>query len=296
LHAINPKLIVCSISGFGHTGPWRDLPGYDFVVQALSGLMSITGEPEGDPMKVGVALTDVLTGLFAAISVLAALHGAGGWGENRRSLESSSDPSASRCQLDLSLLDCTLASLVNVAQAFLVTNQRPERYGNAHPHIVPYECFVTSGGHLVLAIGNDEQWTRFCHAAQQPELALDSRFQTNPLRVRNRSELVATLRPLLASRSSADWSERLSAAQVPHAPVLALDQVFALPQVQERQMVIATPGGLKMVASPIHCTGHPSDPPTAPPRLGEHSEEVLRELGYSIEQIRRLGALGVVST
>ncbi|MBI3462113.1 MAG: CoA transferase, partial [Planctomycetes bacterium] len=219
LHAINPRLIVCSISGFGRNGPWSQQPGYDFVIQALSGLMSITGEPDGQPMKIGVALTDVLTGLYAAVSVIAALFqrqctlGTG----NLQSVPARRDNQQSgSCHIDLALLDCTLASLVNVAQAFLVTGQRPVRYGNAHPQIVPYECFATADGYLVLAVGNDEQWQRFCAVAGRGDLGRHPRFSTNPLRVANRTELVAELRPLLRTNTSADWTTKLTPAQVPH--------------------------------------------------------------------------------
>jgi formyl-CoA transferase len=301
LHAINPRLIVCSISGFGRTGPLADSPGYDFVVQALSGLMSITGEPDGQPMKVGVALTDVLTGLYAAVSVLAGLL------DRMRNAESAmrdknttgaSSPiphSAFRApHLDLSLLDCTLASLVNVAQAYLVTAERPVRYGNAHPQIVPYECFQTVDGYIVLAVGNDDQFRRFCVAAGQDGLGNDPRFTTNPLRVANRAALVAGLQKLFRSASTFDWEQRLAAAHVPHAPVLAMDEVFAQPQVAARNMVVETTSGLKLVASPIKIDGQPAPTPSPPPKLGEHTEEILRELGYDNDAIRQWRAMGVI--
>jgi crotonobetainyl-CoA:carnitine CoA-transferase CaiB-like acyl-CoA transferase len=327
LHAINPRLIVCSISGFGRTGPLADSPGYDFVVQALSGLMSITGEPDGQPMKVGVALTDVLTGLYAAVSVLAALFGrerraeSGGpeqkEDERRKTNETRGEqgqsgnqlstldsqpsgppPSALRPppfqHLDLALLDCTLASLVNVAQAFLVTGQRPVRYGNAHAQIVPYECFPTNDGHIVLAVGNDDQFRRFCAAAERDDLGKDPRFATNPLRVTNRFTLIDELQKLFRSASTTEWTRRLEAAQVPHAPVLSLDEVFTLPQVQARNMVIETTGGLKLVASPIKSDGHSMPAPAPPPRLGEHTDEILGKLGYSKDAIRQLREMGVI--
>jgi len=302
LHAINPRLVVCSISGFGRTGPWRESPGYDFVVQALSGLMSITGEPDGQPMKVGVALTDVLTGLYAAVSVLASLYGreqrAEGRGPAEEASSSGPPPSALRPppfqHLDLSLFDCTLASLVNVAQAFLVTGQRPVRYGNAHPQIVPYECFQTADGYIVLAVGNDDQFQRFCAAAAHDDLGTEARYATNPLRVTNRLDLISQLNKLFRSASTTEWTRRLSAAEVPHAPVLSLDEVFALPQVQARNMVVETAGGLKLVASPIKIDDRSMPAPSPPPRLGEHTDGILDELGYSKDAIRQLRELGVI--
>lgn len=296
LHAVNPELIVCSISGFGRTGPWREQPGYDFVVQALSGLMSITGEPEGEPMKVGVALSDVLTGLYAAVSLVASLYGAS------RSVETTRSPDAGRparssdgpIHLDLSLLDCTLASLVNVAQAYLVTGERPVRYGNAHAQIVPYECFPTADGYIVLAIGNDEQYRRFCSAAQRNDLATDSRFTTNPQRVTHRVALIADLKRVLRGRTTGEWQRLLADAGVPHAPVHTLDEALALPQVQSRQMAIDAIGGLRLLASPIRATGTEPQAPTPPPRLGEHSEPILAEFGYSSAEIAALRANGII--
>jgi crotonobetainyl-CoA:carnitine CoA-transferase CaiB-like acyl-CoA transferase len=285
LHAINPRLIVCSISGFGRTGPLAESPGYDFVVQALSGLMSITGEPNGEPMKVGVALTDVLTGLYAAVAVLANLHAR---------YNSKIQKPKSKLSIDLSLLDCTLASLVNVAQAFLITGERPVRYGNAHPQIVPYECFQTNDGHIVLAVGNDDQFHRFCVAAGRDDLGGDPRFTTNPLRVANRASLIAELRPLFRSASTIDWEKRLAAVQVPHGPVLALDRVFAQTQVAARNMVVETSSGLKLVASPIKCDGQSMPAPSPPPKLGEHTDAILGELGYARDAIRQLREMGVI--
>ena len=212
LREINPNLVSVSISGFGRTGPLADTPGYDLVIQAMAGIMSITGEAGGMPMKIGVAITDVLTGLYAAISALAGLVARGKTGG---------------VSFDLALADCTLASLVNVVQGALVTGQRPKRYGNAHPHIVPYEAFSTADGHLVLAVGNDRQWQKFCAAAHRDDLAGDPRYTTNPLRVAHRCELIPELARLFKTRSTAQWQLVLTEADVPHAPVLPLDEVLA---------------------------------------------------------------------
>ncbi len=216
----NPRLVSCSISGFGRTGPWADVAGYDLVTQAGSGLMSITGEAEGPPVKVGVAISDILTGLYAVISVLVGLHARSRDGEGRA--------------FDLALADCTLASLVNVAQSALVTGERPRRWGNAHPQIVPYESFETADGFLVIGVGNDDQFRRLCAATGHDDWATDSRFRTNALRVEHRDELLALLRPLVRERTRHHWQELLSAIEVPHGPVLSVDEALLTPQVAAR--------------------------------------------------------------
>jgi crotonobetainyl-CoA:carnitine CoA-transferase CaiB-like acyl-CoA transferase len=296
LQRINPRLVACSISGFGRTGPLADVPGYDFVVQALGGLMAITGEPAGQPMKVGVALTDIITGLYAAVSVVAAIRSDG--------LRSAvSDPQSAIgnqpfCprfrHIDLSLFDCTLAAMVNVAQSYLVTGRRPERYGNAHPQIVPYECFSTADGHLVLAVGNDAQWQRFCAAANRADLAADSRYATNRLRVANRVALVVEIAAMVRERTSADWTRLLAGADVPHAPVMAVDEAFAHPQVAARSMMVQSADGLKLVGNPIRFDGESPAVPRSPPQLGEHTADVLAELGYSVDDVARLRREGVI--
>lgn len=286
LRAINPNLVGCSISGYGRTGPLADLPGYDLTMQASAGIMSITGEPDGMPMKVGVAITDVITGLYAAASILAGLH-AQGRGRGGTCFE-------------LALADCTLASLVNVAQSTLLTGERPRRYGNAHPQIVPYEAFATSDGHLVLAVGADRQWQRFCGAVGRPEWAGDARFSTNPARVEHRCELVRMLAELFRERTTAAWRELLTAADVPHSPVLALDQVLATPQIAAREMVLEAADAegrrFRLLGSPIHWEGEPARRGLAPPGLGEHTGAVLREwLGYNDAQIAQLRESGAVA-
>lgn len=289
LRELNPQLVSCSISGYGRTGPLANVPGYDLMMQASAGMMSITGEPQGMPMKVGVAMTDVITGLYAAISVLAGLHARG---KGRPGMA-----------FDLALADCTLASLVNVAQSALVTGERPVRYGNAHPNIVPYEAFATADGHLVLAIGADRQWQRFCQGIGDENLAQDPRFATNPLRVRHRLELVPRLAALLATRSTSAWQELLTQCEVPHSPVLSIDQVLETEQVQAREMVLETTDSagraMRLLGTPIHWSEEPRRKVTAPPAIGEHTQVVLREwLGFSNEQIGALastGALGGVN-
>ena len=210
MEKLNPRLVRVSISGYGRTGPAAAIPGYDLVVQATAGIMSITGEPDGTPMKIGVAITDILSGLYAAVSVLAGLFGAS---------QRASPAGATGAAFDLALADCTLASLVNVVQGALVTGERPKRYGNAHPQIVPYEAFATADGYLVLAVGNDGQWQRFCQAIHRAELSADLRFATNRARVEHRLELIPLLNKVFAGRTTADWLDLLGRIDVPHGPV-----------------------------------------------------------------------------
>src|SRR5438552_1189900 len=210
---INPRLVVCSISGFGRTGPWSDLPGYDFAIQALSGLMDITGPAEGPPCKVGVAVTDILTGLYAGIAILACLH--------------ARQTSGHGYAIDMALLDCAVASQVNLVQAYLTSGTVPKRQGNAHLQIVPYQAFQTSDSWLILAVGNDAQWQRFCRAAERDDLAHDARFAGNADRVRQRLVLVPIVEELMRKESTQAWQKTLHAAEVPHAPVLNYAQLFA---------------------------------------------------------------------
>ena len=284
LHAVNPRLVVCSISGFGRTGPMRDLPGYDFAIQALSGLMSITGPPEGPPCKVGVAVTDVLTGLYAAIGVLACLH--------------ARQQSGHGYALDLALLDCAVAAQVNVAQAYLTSGTVPGRQGNAHLQIVPYQLFATADGWLVLAVGNDGQWQHFCRAAGKEALAGDPRFATNPLRVQNRAVLVPLVEATLREHGTAEWQKRLEAAGVPHAPVWGHADLFAAPQAQARglRITVRDPDGnpVDLLGSPFHLGGT-VPPPAPPPRLGQHTDEVLGELlGLDAGRLAALRQGGII--
>ena len=277
---INPRLVICSISGFGRTGPWSDLPGYDFAIQALSGLMSITGPAEGPPCKVGVAVTDVLTGLYAAVAILACLR--------------AREQSGHGYSIDLALLDCAVAAQVNVAQAFLTSGQVPPRQGNAHLQIVPYQLFATSDGWLVLAVGNDGQWQRFCRTASRDDLAADPRFTTNTLRVQNRDQLVPIVEELMKSRTSRDWQEKLLAAEVPHAPVWDYAELFGHPQAAARGLRVSVrdPKGqpVDLVGSPFHISKTPASIPSVPPALGQNTAQVFQELlglnGTHLAQLR----------
>lgn len=279
LHAQNPRLIVCSISGFGRTGPWSDRPGYDFAIQALSGLMNITGPIDGPPSKVGVAATDVLTGLYAAVSVLACLH--------------ARQQSGHGYAIDLALLDCAIAAQVNVVQAYLSSSVMPARQGNAHLQIVPYQAFATADEWLILAVGNDGQWQRFCRAAGRDDLANDPRFATNTQRVGARDSLVPMIEALMRTRTYADWHGRLEDAEVPHAPVLNYPQLFALEQVAARGMKVTVRDidgkPIDLAGAPFHIDGATMPAAMMPPRLGEHTEQVLRDvLGLDTTQIQEL--------
>ena len=285
LAAANPRLVYCSISGFGRSGPYAGRAGYDFLVQAMGGLMSVTGEPDGPPLKVGVAIADLLTGMYAATAVLAALAHRERSGRGQR--------------VELALLDVQVAMLANQAESFLVTGEPPARVGNAHPSIVPYQAFATRDGHVVVAVGNDAQFARLCEVVGRPELAGDARFATNAARVESREALVAALAPLLAARRGADWVAALEAAGVPCGPINDLAQVFADPQVRHRglRLEAAHPvaGTVPMVASPIHLSETPVQSDIAPPTLGQHTREVLTELlGMGEAELEALRARGVI--
>ena len=264
----HPHLIACSITGFGRTGPMREVPGYDFAIQAMSGLMSITGPEEGPPCKIGVALTDILTGLYAAIAILACLRGR--------------ERSGHGYSIDLALLDCAVATQVNIAQAYLSTGKLPPRQGNSHLQIVPYQLFQTADGWLVLNVGNDRQWQHFCEAAERPDVAGDARFITNAGRVRERSTLIPLIEEIMRSRITADWQDRLRAWNVPHALVWNHAELFAQEQMAARNMKITVrdPSGqpVDLVGSPFHIQGAPTPAATMPPTLGQHSAEILREV------------------
>lgn len=288
LKAVNPRLVYCSITGFGQDGPYAPRAGYDFLIQGLGGLMSITGRPDGEPgagpMKVGVALTDILTGLYATNAVLAALA----WREQ----------SSEGQYIDMALLDVQVACLANQAMNYLATGSNPRRMGNAHPSIVPYQDFTTADGHMILAIGNDGQFARFCEVAGRPELAADARFATNRARVENRAELIPLLNEITATRTTAEWIAQLEARAVPCGPINGLAEVFADPQVQARGLAVKMPhpeaGEVPLVASPIRLSKTPVEYRRAPPLVGEHTDEILADLGVDAAGIAGLRERGVV--
>jgi crotonobetainyl-CoA:carnitine CoA-transferase CaiB-like acyl-CoA transferase len=293
LLARHPRLVVCSISGFGRTGPMKDEPGYDFAIQAMSGLMSITGPVDGPPCKVGVAVADVLTGLYASTAILACLHARAQSGHGYA--------------IDLALLDCAVAAQVNVAQAYLTEASEekpsekciPARQGNAHLQIVPYQLVATADGWLVLNVGNDGQWEAFCIAAGANELSGDPRFKTNRQRVERRGELVPRVETLMKSLPTAEWEQRLSRANVPHAVVWNYAELFQQSQVRERGMrvTVRDPAGnpVDLVGNPVHLTGGTLPPARMPPSLGEQTDLVLSDfLGLNAAQIQELRGQGVI--
>ncbi len=289
LKAINPRLIYCSITGFGQSGPYAKRAGYDFMIQGLGGLMSLTGRPEGEegagPMKVGVALTDILTGLYATVGVLAAL--------NQR------EQSGVGQHIDVALLDVQVACLANQAMNYLATGVSPKRLGNAHPNIVPYQDFPSADGNFILAVGNDGQFRKFCEVAGIANLADDSRFVTNKARVAHRAELIPLLRQATVFKTTAQWIEQLEKAGVPCGPINDLQQVFADPQVQARGLRLDLPNALgsstPQVASPLRLSATPVAYRSAPPLLGQHTEALLqRLLGMSETQVAELREAGVI--
>jgi glutaryl-CoA transferase len=272
LAQINPGLVYCSITGFGQNGPYSNRPGYDFLVQAMGGLMSVTGQPDGEPgagpQKVGVALTDIMTGLYATVGILAAL--------------SERDRSGLGQHVDLALLDVTAATLANQATNFLVGGMNPTRLGNAHPNIVPYQSFVAADGHLIVAVGNDGQFRRYVEALGCADLADDLRFSSNALRVKNRDELIPILQTKMLKKGKQEWLTVLEAAGVPAGPINTVAEVFDEPQIQAREMQVNIPHplnpDLQLVGSPIKLSRTPVSYPSAPPLLGEHTEAVLAAL------------------
>ncbi len=283
LASLNPGLIYCSITGFGQTGPYAHRAGYDFITQGLSGFMSITGEaddqPGGGPQKAGVAISDLFTGLHASIGVLAALEQRHRTGQGQH--------------IDLALLDVIVSSMANMNTNYLASGQAPRRWGNAHPNIVPYQTFAVADGHIILAVGNDSQFRKFCAVASCEHLASDPKFATNPARVAHRAELVPLLESVMLWQSKQYWISTLEAAGVPCGPIDSIAEALQNPQVLARGMRLDLPhpsaGTVKLVANPIHMSASPTTHSLPPPLLSEHTDEVLREvLGLGPEQIESL--------
>jgi formyl-CoA transferase len=292
LERLNPRLVRLSITGYGPDGPLADRPGYDFIIQAVAGLMSITGAPDeagGEPTKVGLAISDLTTGMLGAVAVLAALAGR----------ERTGSPAFGRGQrIDLSLLESTVSWLANQASNYLVGGVVPGRLGNEHPNITPYETFRTADGEIAVAVGSERQWPRFCGAIGRPELAADPRFADNASRIAHRGELRAELDAVFAGAGSGEWLRRLEAAEVPCGPINDLAAVFAEPQVLARRMVETvehpTIGPLRLTGVPFKFSATPASVRTPPPLLGQHADELLAWLGYEAGDVARLRDEGIV--
>ncbi len=280
IKALNPKIIYASVTGYGQNGPYRDFPGFDFIIQAQGGLMSVIGDSDGPPMKVGVAIVDITAGLFACSAILAALHyrEQAGIGQH----------------IDIALLDAQVAWLANQASNYLISGKVPRRMGNAHPNIVPYETFQARDGiYIALGVGNDNQWRKFCKLAKLEHLMDDPQYVSNPKRVENRKELVSILQKIFLQKDSGEWINLLTEAEIPSGPINTIDRVFADPQVLARQMLVgmehAAVGPIKLVGSPMKLSETPVQYRIPPPLLGEHTEEILREvLGYDKTKVARL--------
>lgn len=283
LRAENPGLVYCALTGYGQTGPYRDRPGYDFMIQAQGGVMSITGPEDGEPYKVGVAIADITTGLFAASAILTALHHRTRTGQGQF--------------VDVALLDSQIAWLANVGQNYLA-GQAPQRYGNAHASIVPYQTFAASDGHIAVAIGTDAQYRRFCLSAGCAELWHDARFQTNPGRVAHREEVIARLKPVFAARSVAEWMALFLAEDIPAGPINDVATALNDPHVLTREMVqeVMHPalGPIKLLGPVAKLSETPAEIRLAPPLLGADTDAVLAELGYAPEDIAELRRAGAV--
>ncbi|HPE29523.1 MAG TPA: CoA transferase [Candidatus Mcinerneyibacteriales bacterium] len=276
LKAINPKIIYGLITGFGTSGPYAEKSGFDVVAQGMGGIMSITGESEGEPMKVGVAIVDVTSALYLAIGLLSALHHREKTGEGQ--------------MVDVALLDSQVSWLVNVASSYLVSGNRPKRYGNQHATIVPYQVFKASDGYLIVGVGSEKQWKDFCRMLHKEEWAEDPRFHINKDRVKNRETLIPMIQEEMMGKTRDEWLSLMEEYAVPGGPINEVDEVFADPQVLHREMLVKMPhptaGEVKLVGSPIKMSGTPVSYEMAPPLLGQHTEEILGELGYSANEIK----------
>ena len=288
LAKINPRLIYCSVTGFGQTGPYREQPGYDFMIQGMGGMMSVTGEPDsapgGGPQRAGVPVADIITGMYASIAICAAIANRAETGKGQH--------------LDLALLDSQIALLSYQNTNYFATGKAPARIGNLHPNIVPYQPFRTSDGSVILACGNDNLFRKFCAVAGCTELAGDARFASNGKRVENRAEITRLLQAIFSKRSTRDWVDALKAAGVPNGPINDLAQVFEEPQVKARNIKIEldhpVTGKMPLVASPMRFSGTPIEHKLAPPTLGQHTEEVLQALGKGDADIAKLRSEGVI--
>lgn len=284
LRALNPRLIGCSITGFGQDGPYAHRAGYDFMIQAMGGLMSLTGDAEAQPMKTGVAITDVMTGLYATVGVLAALQERNRTGVGRH--------------VDVALLDVQVATLANQALNVLVSGDNPDRHGNAHPNIVPYQAFACADGHLVLTVGNDAQFSRLAALLGRPEWARDPAYATNAARVGNREVLVPMIQAILMTRPRDEWLDELEARGIPGGPINTLSEVFDDPQVRHREMYRTLHRDaleVPQVANPLRFDGASATSELAPPRLGQDSDALLAEMGLTNDEIARLRKAGVVN-
>ncbi len=289
LKNLNPRLVYCSVTGFGQTGPYRERPGYDFMIQGMGGMMSVTGEPDGapggGPQRAGVPIADIITGMYASIAICAALASRAETGQGQH--------------LDLALLDSQIALLAYQNTNYFSTGTPPGRIGNLHPNIVPYQPFRASDGEVIVACGNDNLFRKFCDAAGHPELAADPRFASNGKRVENRAEMTRLIQVIFGKKTTAEWLALLEAAGVPNGPINNIAQVFEEPQVKARGVKIelehTAAGKLPLVASPMRFSGTPLEYCLPPPLLGEHTDEVLKELlGKSGAEIARLRAAGVL--
>jgi len=285
LSAAKPDLVYCSITGFGQDGPHAERPGYDFMIQGMAGFMSLTGEAGGEPLRAGVAVADLTTGMYSAVAILAALRHRDATGRGQH--------------IDMALFDVTFGWLANQAQNYLVGGKTPGRTGNTHPNLVPYQVFATATKPIIVAVGNDKQFASFVAALGRAEWAEDARFQLNRDRVGNRGLLVELIQAVLATRPAEHWLEAIEAAGVPVGPVNSLDQAFADPQVAARGLLVEVDhpiaGPIRTLAQPMRFSATPPDYRSAPPLLGQHSHEVLADAGFSAEEIAGLEAAGVVS-
>ena len=281
----HPRLIYCSITGFGQTGPYAPRPGYDALIQAMGGVMSLTGEPNGSPQKVGVPVADLFAGLYGCIGILAAVNHRNSTGQGQ--------------QIDIGMLDTHVAWLANQGMNYLATGENPPRLGNQHPNIAPYQEFPTKDGYIILAVGNDPTFERFCKAFGQEALLSDPRFATNPIRVQNRQLVTDTLTPVMKSKTTAEWIDALEALKIGCGPINTLEQVFADPHVQAREMVVDMAHGsgetVKVIANPVKLSATPASYRSAPPVLGEHTNAVLSDvLKMSAAEIAALKEKGIL--